>query len=321
MFAAIGLMACPNLAVSAEVMSHIVDVESGANPYAIGVVGGQLERQPKNLAEALATVHMLDAKGYDYSLGVAQVNRANLGKYGLDSYEKAFDACPNLAAGAQILAACYASSGGDWGKAFSCYYSGDFVTGYRDGYVQKVYDSINRGMGVAVNTDDSRAIPLKAVATTDSADKISTPLPDSPEYRVAIRSVSFYSTKAYPAVAGAQVLDQAAAALTSAALDAARITPTPPAATTMTTAAVAATPTASTASTPAFRPTNNTPNNATADSSVFEPQVTGPNDPPPSPVPASEPAKSPQATSGVASTTTHTPAAHAQEPGDAAFVF
>lgn len=322
MFAAIGLMACPNLAVSTEVMSHIVDVESGANPYAIGVVGGQLERQPKNLAEALATVHMLDAKGYNYSLGVAQVNRANLGKYGLDSYEKAFEACPNLAAGAQILAACYASSGNDWGKAFSCYYSGNFVTGYRDGYVQKVYDSINRGMGVAVNADASRAIPLKAVATstTDSADKISTPLPGSPDYRVAIRSVSFYSTKAYPAVAGAQVLDQAAAALAGAALDAARVSPTPPAATTAATT-TAATPTATTAPAPASRPVSNTPSNATADSSVFEPQVTGPNDPPPSPAPASQPAKSPQATSAVASTTTHTPAAHAQEPGDAAFVF
>lgn len=318
MFAAIGLMACPNLAVSAEVMSHIVDVESGANPYAIGVVGGQLERQPRNLAEALATVHMLDAKGYNYSLGVAQVNRANLGKYGLDSYEKAFDACPNLAAGAQILAACYASSGGDWGKAFSCYYSGNFVTGYRDGYVQKVYDSISRGKGVEANADDSRAIPLKSVAAT-AADKITTPPPDSPDYRVAIRSVSFFSTKSYPAVAGAQLADQAAATLTSAALDAARITPTQPAATTTT--AAAATPSAATAPTPASRPASNTPNNATADSSVFVPQVTGPNDPAPAPAPAPQPAKSVQATSAVASTTASPPAAHAQEPGDAAFVF
>ncbi|MFS6809938.1 transglycosylase SLT domain-containing protein, partial [Staphylococcus aureus] len=141
--------------------------------------------------------------GYNYSLGVAQVNRANLGKFGLDSYEKAFDACPNLAAGAQILAACYASSGGNWGKAFSCYYSGDFVTGYRDGYVQKVYDSINRGRGIAANADDSRAIPLKSTATlsTDSVDRAPAPLPGSPDYRVAIRSVSFFSTKAYSASA------------------------------------------------------------------------------------------------------------------------
>jgi type IV secretion system protein VirB1 len=264
MFAAIGLMACPNLAVSAEVMSHIVDVESGANPYAIGVVGGQLERQPKNLAEALATVHMLDAKGYNYSLGVAQVNRANLGKYGLDSYEKAFDACPNLAAGAQILAACYASSGGDWGKAFSCYYSGDFVTGYRDGYVQKVYDSINRSMGV----DNSQAIPLKSTATppVNGTDKLAMLTPGSPGYRVAIRSVSFSPIKTYQPAVGPTPLsqDQAVAAPAAAAqLDpAAKV--------------VAALPTAAT--TKAVAPPANGPPNNTADSSIFEPQVTGPND-------------------------------------------
>lgn len=317
MFAAIGLMACPNLAVSAEVMSHIVDVESGANPYAIGVVGGQLERQPKNLAEALATVHMLDAKGYNYSLGVAQVNHANLGKYGLDSYEKAFDACPNLAAGAQILAACYASSGGDWGKAFSCYYSGDFVTGYRDGYVQKVYDSINRGNGTEAYTNDSRAIPLKSVAmiTANSADKISTPPSGSPDYRVAIRSVSFFSTQAYPVTSNTPTSNQASTTPAAPVQDAARVAATPPATTTAT-----VTPIAATAQPSASGPANSTPN-TTADSSVFVPQVTGPNDPLPSPAPAPQPTKSPQATSAVASTTANTQAAHTQELSDAAFVF
>mgnify|MGYP001137641949 CR=1 FL=1 len=38
------MLACPNLAVSPQVMQHIVQVESGANPYAIGVVGGKLAR-------------------------------------------------------------------------------------------------------------------------------------------------------------------------------------------------------------------------------------------------------------------------------------
>lgn len=138
------MLACPNLAVSPEVMQHIVRVESSANPYAIGVVDGQLERQPRNLAEALATARMLDAHGYNFSVGLAQVNRANLGRYGLNSYEDAFGACANLSAGAHILADCYVRARGDWGKAFSCYYSGNFTTGFRDGYVQKVYASIGR---------------------------------------------------------------------------------------------------------------------------------------------------------------------------------
>lgn len=136
------LMNCPSMAVPAEVMHHVVRVESSYNPYAIGVVGGRLARQPKNLPEALATVRMLEGRGFNFSLGLAQVNRYNLAKYGLDSYEKAFETCPNLQAGSRILAECYGRSGGDWGKSFSCYYSGNFVTGYRHGYVQKIYASI-----------------------------------------------------------------------------------------------------------------------------------------------------------------------------------
>ncbi|NIJ91221.1 type IV secretion system protein VirB1 [Xanthomonas campestris] len=136
------MAACSEMAVPMDVMRHVVNVESSYNPYAIGVVGGRLVRQPKSLGEALSTVRMLEEKGYNFSLGLAQVNRYNLAKYGLDSYEKAFQKCSNLQAGSKILAECYARSGNDWGKSFSCYYSGNFVTGYRHGYVQKIYASI-----------------------------------------------------------------------------------------------------------------------------------------------------------------------------------
>ena len=142
------LMSCP-LAVPASVMHHVVRVESSYNPYAIGVVGGRLARQPRSLAEALATVRMLESRGYNFSLGLAQVNRYNLSKYGLSSYEQAFQTCPNLTAGSRILAECHGRSGGDWGKSFSCYYSGNFTTGFRHGYVQKIYASMRRGMALA----------------------------------------------------------------------------------------------------------------------------------------------------------------------------
>lgn len=180
-------MACPNLAVPAEVMQHVVNVESSRNPFAIGVVGGQLVRQPENLGEAVATARMLEAKGYNYSLGVAQVNRANLGKFGLDTYEKAFDVCPNLVAGSQILAQCYASASGDWGKAFSCYYSGNFTTGYQDGYVQKIFDSMARQSALAAN-----AIPIPLVSTpaTTAGKGTTIRATDGSAYRVAMRSVA-----------------------------------------------------------------------------------------------------------------------------------
>lgn len=301
MFAAIGSMSCPSLAVPAEVMAHVVDVESGANPYAIGVVGGQLERQPKNLAEALATVHMLDAKGYNYSLGVAQVNRANLGKYGLDSYEKAFEPCPNLAAGAQILAACYTASGNDWGKAFSCYYSGNFTTGFRDGYVQKVYASINRSHVPLSDTDAALAIALKpSPAAANGNSKMAVLSPNDPGYRTAIRSV-----KLYPAVTSAT-------SISDVAVDHVANTPAPSTshASPVQAAVAATTPTpAQTA-----KPTRAT---VVTTAAAFVPQVTGPNDPLAQSAPASQTA-TPQV---AAATTPNTPTVPAQEPRDAAFVF
>lgn len=136
------VMACPGLAVPPDVMQHVVHVESSFNPYAIGVVGGRLVRQPRNLPEAVATARMLEGRGYNFSLGLAQVNRYNLARYGLASYEAAFEPCANLQAGSRILADCHARAARDWGKSFSCYYSGNFTTGFRAGYVQKIFASM-----------------------------------------------------------------------------------------------------------------------------------------------------------------------------------
>jgi type IV secretion system protein VirB1 len=159
------MMACPEMAVSMDVMQHVINVESSRNPYAIGVVGGALVRQPKQLDEALATVRMLEEKGYNFSVGLAQVNRYNLVKYGLDSYEKAFQQCPNLQAASRILAECYGRSGKDWGKSFSCYYSGNFTTGFRHGYVQKVFASIARQRGSMVAANG--ALPIDVVSRAE----------------------------------------------------------------------------------------------------------------------------------------------------------
>jgi type IV secretion system protein VirB1 len=194
---------CPNLAVPAEVMQHVVQIESSANPLAIGVVGGRLQRQPRTLGEAVATARMLESKGYDYSVGIAQVNRSNLSRYGLNTFERAFDGCANLTAGARILAECYGRSDGDWGKAFSCYYSGNFITGFRDGYVQRVYDtmdaSIPRGSEpIAVHPQARK--PLRGIGTA-LRDRLAQP--GTAAYRISIRSVALDSVAmaAVPATA------------------------------------------------------------------------------------------------------------------------
>ncbi len=166
------LMSCPNLAVPRDVMHHVVRVESSYNPYAIGVVGGRLVRQPRTLAEAVSTARMLEQRGYNFSLGLAQVNRYNLSKYGLNSYEHAFQPCANLVAGSQILRECYGRSGGDWGKSFSCYYSGDFRTGFRHGYVQKVYASMRRGGAVGHS-----GVAVEPIAIVDRASRRAAAVP------------------------------------------------------------------------------------------------------------------------------------------------
>lgn len=188
MLAQMDLMDCQGLAVPAVVMHHVVQVESSRNPYAIGVVGERLVRQPVSLAEAVATARMLEQGRYNFSLGLAQVNRHNLKRYGLDSYERAFQACPNVQAGARILAECKVRAGGDWGKAFSCYYSGNFVTGFRHGYVQRVLASMQGGAGTpAAPAVQVAPIPLAAGRTAmrpeRAAGAMQLPTPSTPSLR------------------------------------------------------------------------------------------------------------------------------------------
>ncbi|WP_373829689.1 lytic transglycosylase domain-containing protein [Neisseria dentiae] len=166
---------CGNLHVPPTVMQHVVRVESSFNPYAIGVVKGRLSRQPKNLPEALATVKMLEEAGYNFSVGIAQVNRYNLKKYGLSSYSKAFDVCSNLRAGSKILQECYISAGRNWGKAFSCYYSGNFVTGFRHGYVQKVFNSMRKYGGSQAITVSPDTVSVAKVTRAAKMEADTTP--------------------------------------------------------------------------------------------------------------------------------------------------
>lgn len=129
--------------VDADTMHRIVQVESGRNPYAIGVVAGRLSRQPRSHDEAVATARWLQANGYNFSVGLAQVNQSNFRRYEL-TLESAFSPCTNLRAGAAILKECFEraragrSDQAALQAAFSCYYSGNFRTGFDHGYVTRV---------------------------------------------------------------------------------------------------------------------------------------------------------------------------------------
>jgi type IV secretion system protein VirB1 len=65
-FLALALACAPQ--VHPDTARAIASVESSFNPYAIGVVGGALHRQPRTRAEALATIKALHADGWNYSV-------------------------------------------------------------------------------------------------------------------------------------------------------------------------------------------------------------------------------------------------------------
>lgn len=147
-------------------LKGLVSTESSGNPYAIGVVGGSLPRQPRSLEEAVSAARDLERKGFNFSMGLGQVNRYNLTKYG-HTYETIFEPCGNLKAGGEILKDCYVRARKQIGDdqqalraAFSCYYSGNFTRGFRPdqagqpSYVQKV---------VANAVDVAQALTVPAV--------------------------------------------------------------------------------------------------------------------------------------------------------------
>jgi len=140
------VMACAPQ-VHAETARALVSVESAFNPWAIGVVGGALVRQPRYRAEALATARALQAAGWNFSVGLGQINVGNFERLGL-TLDSAFEPCANLAAMQSVLAECFDRASAPMTnapvaqaalrRALSCYYSGNFATGFRHGYVRKV---------------------------------------------------------------------------------------------------------------------------------------------------------------------------------------
>lgn len=135
-------------AVHASTTQALVAVESGFNPNAIGVVGGTLVRQPRNRAEALATATKLQAKGWNYSVGLAQINVRNFQRLGLTAVS-ALEPCENLRAMQTVLGECFDRAASRSAQtalrgALSCYYSGNFHTGFDHGYVRRVVDAVRR---------------------------------------------------------------------------------------------------------------------------------------------------------------------------------
>lgn len=172
-FNSLAQQCAPN--VHPTTLQAVVRTESGFNPYAIGVVGGRLVRQPRDREEAVATAKALEAQGINFSMGLGQVNKTNLARYGL-TYETAFDPCENLRAGSAILHDCYQRAAAAMGQgtpalraAISCYYSGNFTRGETadangTSYVQRVVANAQTAAG---STNVVPAIPVVMDSQSD----------------------------------------------------------------------------------------------------------------------------------------------------------
>ena len=174
----------------------IARTESSFNPYAIGVVDGALKRQPENKAEAMQAVKMLRQQGYNFSMGIVQVNLKNMRPYGLTD-ETIFDVCENLRVGGAILKDCFNRAKGDsqqrLQQALSCYYSGNFRRGFasHDNYVLRVVNNAR------LNNPNQTIRPPKVAANTGFI-KTSTAVPaiDTSRPVAAVRVVKTPTKKA-----------------------------------------------------------------------------------------------------------------------------
>ncbi|KWT30797.1 lytic transglycosylase [Pseudomonas amygdali pv. aesculi] len=132
-FLALAMQCAPS--IHPATLTPIVKTESSFNPYAIGVVGKVLPRQPQSLDEAVLAVKKLVAEGADFSIGLGQINRQH---FDVSRPEPVFEPCTNLRMTAAVLEQCYAVTSARepnrqaaLHKAISCYYSGNPKRGFK----------------------------------------------------------------------------------------------------------------------------------------------------------------------------------------------
>lgn len=137
-------MCAPNIAPAT--MQAIIKVESGGKPNALGLNKGyKLQSQPKTNEQAKQWADYLERNNYNFDVGLAQINIKNIKKFGYKASDL-LDPCLNIKLSAKILSANYKSAKGQSStsdealkKAISAYNTGNFSSGFNNGYVKKVY--------------------------------------------------------------------------------------------------------------------------------------------------------------------------------------
>ncbi len=135
--------------VAPETLLAVARVESGLNPFAVGVNRGAAIRQPSDQASAIAAAAALMSRGGHPDIGLMQINATNLARLGL-SLEAAFEPCQSLAAAARLLRADFqiakariADDQSALKTALSLYNTGNPIRGFGNGYVARVLACAN----------------------------------------------------------------------------------------------------------------------------------------------------------------------------------
>lgn len=149
----VSLLATCSIDVSYHLLEPLIHLESGYNPYAIGVVGSSIP-QPKSLDSFIQTISDLDNNNKNYSIGLAQINIKNLNRFKIPVLD-AVEPCNNIKISSVILKECYKKYN-DTGKMLSCYYSGNGDTGFRRDFNNSSY--VERFLSSYVNTQENVVI-------------------------------------------------------------------------------------------------------------------------------------------------------------------
>ena len=152
--------------LDSDIITRLINNESSGKPFAIAVKGLSTFNQPKNEKDAISSIKKLDALGFNYSVGLMQVNHTNFKNTGLIP-ETAFNYCENIKAGAKIFNDCHLRAKSKFkGKsdkfildsAASCYYSGNFTFGFKKegkdqvSYVEK-FNRITNNKNITVSSN------------------------------------------------------------------------------------------------------------------------------------------------------------------------
>lgn len=160
-------------------MGNLIRAESGGRIFALsddgpaGLPWSDRKRmirsyKPQSEGEAVSTAERLIAAGHMVGIGLTQISSRHLTRMGL-TVKEAFEPCRNIRAGGQVLGEFYAGAQKIYKNdresllaAISAYNTGNFQSGFTNGYVNIVLAGGNRMPELRDGTSVSRTahIPI-----------------------------------------------------------------------------------------------------------------------------------------------------------------